>query len=322
MRTTLLLLSIVVVGCAEREQQSPTGDEGGSPTGDTIEATDRSASPDSVQQPCPSQITEHPPSREARLLAAYKICPGCMANLPEYLMKEHGRPATYLYEDGRLLFREQAPIGFVHRFQEKTVTEAEACGLLDGVDLDGLADEALLEGSIMYREATDAPATLVYLWDGKDHLETDLHGSVHDDFGLTPESAARAANSAQLALNLSAMTTGGALYTSDGLAMWATTGEAVELACPSDPVLPEWPFEDVPLLDMQEMEFAERTIPLILEGTAAQEVRDWALEQEVESPCSKLAVNHGEQDWQVILVDMPPDGFEGHPVSPCWTTGC
>ena len=143
MRTTLLLLSILFVGCAEREQQSPTGDGGGSPTGDTIEATDHSASPDSDQGSCPFLITEYPPPGKARLLAAYKICPGCMANLPEYLMKEHGQPAAYLYDDGRLLFRVATPVGFVHQFQEKTVTETEACGLLDEVDLEGLADEGV-----------------------------------------------------------------------------------------------------------------------------------------------------------------------------------
>jgi len=324
MRTWMLLLIVVSGGCAEGEQPTPgDGGDGGVPrAGEVVEATDLSSSPDSVQAPCPFQITEHPPSGEARLLAAYKICPGCLANLPEYLMNEHGRPSAYLYDDGRLIFREQALVGFVHRFQEKMVTEAEACALLDGVDQGDLADEAAAEGSIMYREATDAPATLVYLRDGEGPLEIDLHGSVHDDFGLTTESAARAANSARLALNLSALATGGAPYEASDLALWATTGEAVEFACPSDPVLPEWPFEDVPLLDMQEMEVAERTVPLILVGTPAQEVRDWALEQEAESPCWELSVRHGEQDWRIILVDLPPDGYEGHPVSPCWTTGC
>jgi hypothetical protein len=325
MRIRLLLLSIVIVGCAKSGQQPATGDgdaEGLPPTGDTIETTDRSTSPDSDQGSCPFQITEYPPSGKARLLAAYKICPSCHADLGEYLYMDQGSVAAYLYEDGLFLYR-SGPEQMVPGFLRKTLTEAEACALLDGVDLAGLAEEAGEPWRIMYREVVDAWKTVIYLRNHGVQLEVKLNGNVHeDDFGLTPESAARAANSVALALNLAAHADGGAPYAADSVGLWTTRAEEPGMSCPSDAEVPEWPFPDIPLAEFQDLEFPDRTVPRVFEGEAAQELRTWAVGMGEETGCWRpLAVKEGET-WRIILIDLPPDGYEGHPVSPCWTTGC
>ncbi|MBM4370523.1 MAG: hypothetical protein FJ098_02665 [Deltaproteobacteria bacterium] len=234
---------------------------------------------------------------------------------------DQGSVAAYLYEDGLFLYR-TGPQQMVPGFLQKTLTEAEACALLDGVDLAGFAEEAGNPGRIMYREPIDARQTVIYLRNHGAQLEVKLNGNVHEDFGLTPESAARAENSVSLALNLAAQADGGAPYTADAVGLWTTRAEEPAMDCPSNAEVPEWPFPDIPLIELQDMEFPDRTVPRVFEGEAAQELRTWAVGMGEETGCWRpLAVQEGEY-WRVILVDLPPDGYDGHPVSPCWTTGC